>query len=175
MELISLDINGVFGILSSTSIDERGSFLRIWEEANFNTHIKLNQASAAINPKARTLRGLHFQTEPHEESKVIQCIMGSVFDVVVDLRKDSSTYGKHSSIQLGPKETYQGIVVPKGFAHGYLTLEANSTLLYFMDNPYVPESAKGIVWNDPTLRIAWPYEPEVISDRDRNFPTMKSL
>jgi dTDP-4-dehydrorhamnose 3,5-epimerase len=85
------------------------------------------------------------------------------------------SYGKHISIRLGPKETYQGIVVPKGFAHGYLTLEANSTLLYFMDNPYVPESAKGIVWNDPILRIAWPYEPEVMSGRDKEFPPMKSL
>lgn len=175
MELISLDLEGVFGINSSAFFDERGSFLRVWDEDSLKKHSVLNQASAAINPKARTLRGLHLQTDPHAETKIIQCILGSVFDVVVDLRKDSSTYGRHNSTQIGPKETYQGIVVPKGFAHGYLTLESNSTLLYFMDRPYAPESAKGIVWNDPALQIAWPYEPEIISDRDSNFPPMKSL
>jgi len=175
MELISLELEGVFGINSSAFFDERGSFLRVWDEDSLKKHIELNQASAAINPKARTLRGLHYQANPHAETKIIQCIFGSVFDVVVDLRMDSPTSGSHVSVQIGPKETFQGIVVPKGFAHGYLTLEANSTLLYFMDHPYVPESAKGIGWNDPTLQIAWPYEPEVISDRDRNFPPMKSL
>ena len=175
MELVSLDIEGVFGINSSASFDERGSFLRMWDEDNLKKYMTLNQASAAINPRARTLRGLHLQATPHSETKIIQCILGSVFDVVVDLRKDSSTYGRHISIQIGPTETYQGIVIPKGFAHGYLTLEVNSTLVYFMDHPYVPESAEGIVWDDPTLQIAWPHEPDVISDRDRNFPAMNSL
>jgi dTDP-4-dehydrorhamnose 3,5-epimerase len=175
MELIPLDLEGVFGISSSASFDERGSFLRVWDEGDLNKYIDFNQASAATNPKALTLRGLHLQADPHSETKIIQCILGSVFDVVVDIRQNSPTYGKHISIQLGPRETYQGIFVPKGFAHGYLTLEVNSTLLYFMDHPYTPEFAKGIVWDDPTLRIAWPYKPEVISDRDRNFPTMKSL
>ena len=175
MKLTSLDLEGVFGINSSVSFDERGSFLRVWDDDSLKSHIELKQASAAINPQARTLRGLHLQAYPHAETKIIQCILGSVFDVVVDLRKDSSTYGKHISIQMGPTEMYQGIVVPKGFAHGYLTLEANSTLLYFMDHLYVPESARGIVWNDPTLQITWLYEPEVISDRDKNFPPMKSL
>ena len=174
MELIALDLEGVLGISSSAFFDERGSFLRVWDESDLKKYIDFNQASVAVNPKARTLRGLHFQADPHSETKVIQCVLGSVFDVVVDLRQDSSTYGKHMSIKLGPRETYQGIIVPKGFAHGYLTLEVNSTLLYFMDHPFVPESAKGILWSDPTLRIAWPYEPEVISNRDRNFPAMRS-
>jgi dTDP-4-dehydrorhamnose 3,5-epimerase len=175
VELTALDLEGVLGISSPAAFDERGSFLRVWDEGDLERYLDINQASAAINPKARTLRGLHLQADPHSETKIIQCILGSVFDVVVDLRQDSSTYGKHIAIQLGPKETYQGIVVPKGFAHGYLTLEVNSTLLYFMDHPYVPESAKGIAWDDPALRIAWPYKPEVISDNDKNFPAMKSL
>ena len=175
MELVSLGLEGVYGINSSAHFDERGSFLRLWDYGSLEKHIALNQAGAAINPKARTLRGLHFQADPHGETKIIQCILGSVFDVVVDLREDSSTYGRHISIQIGPKETYQGIILPKGFAHGYLTLEVNSTLLYFMDHPFVPESARGIIWNDPSLRILWPYTPEVISDRDKNFPLMKKL
>jgi dTDP-4-dehydrorhamnose 3,5-epimerase len=175
MVLVPLEIAGVFGIKSSTSTDERGSFLRVWEKSNFNEQFALNYASVAVNPKKRTLRGLHFQTAPHSEMKVVQCILGSVFDVVVDLRKGSSTYGKHLSIRIGSKEMYQGIMVHKGFAHGYLTLEANSTLLYFMDEPYVFESSKGIIWNDPALQIAWPHEPRIISDRDRNFPVIENL
>jgi dTDP-4-dehydrorhamnose 3,5-epimerase len=175
MELVSLDLEGVFGIISTASFDERGSFVRVWDEDKLIKRIELKQSSVAVNPKARTLRGLHFQADPHAETKIIQCILGSVFDVIVDLRKDSPTHGKYICIRIGPKEIYQGVVVPKGFAHGYLTLEVNSTLLYFMDHQYVPDSAKGIVWNDPTLRIAWPHEPEVISVRDKNFPTMKNL
>lgn len=175
MELVPLELTGVFGIKSPTSVDERGSFLRVWDKENFRNHIDLTQASVAINPKARTLRGLHFQKEPHSETKIVQCVLGSIFDVVVDLRKNSSTFGKHLSIRLGPGDIYQGIVVPKGFAHGYLTLEDNCMLLYFMDKSYVPESAKGIVWNDPTLQIVWPYEPKMISTRDRNFPVIESL
>jgi len=175
MELISLGLTGVFGIKSSTSFDERGSFLRVWDEENLSRQIDLNQASVSNNVKARTLRGLHFQKYPHSETKVIQCILGSVFDVVVDLRKNSPSYGKHLSVRLGSREIYQGIVVPNGFAHGYLTLEDNSSLLYFMDKPYVSESAKGIAWDDPTLQIAWPHEPQLISKRDRNLPVIESL
>jgi dTDP-4-dehydrorhamnose 3,5-epimerase len=175
MELIPLALKGVYGINSSAFFDERGSFLRLWDKNSLGKHIKLMQASAAVNPKKRTLRGLHFQTDPHAETKIIQCVLGSVFDVVVDLRKDSSTYGRHISIQIGPKEKYQGIIVPKGFAHGYLTLESNSTLLYFMDHPYIQESAKGIAWNDPNLKIGWPYQPKVISKRDCNFGPMKNF
>ena len=88
MELISLGLTGVFGIKSLTSFDERGSFLRVWDEENLSRQIDLNQASVSNNVKARTLRGLHFQKDPHSETKVIQCILGSVFDVVVDLRKN---------------------------------------------------------------------------------------
>lgn len=174
MELESLEIPEVFGIKSSASFDERGSFLRVWDEGYLSKFIGLNQASVAHNPKARTLRGLHFQNDPHSEIKVIQSITGSVFDVVVDLRNESPTYQKYLSIQIGPKEIFQGILVPKGFAHGYLTLEDSCTLLYFMDKPYAPESANGIAWNDPTFQIEWPYEPRVISTRDRSFPLIVS-
>lgn len=175
MELEPLNFAGVFGIKSSSSFDERGSFLRVWDSEHLSKQFALNQASVANNPEARTLRGLHFQRDPHTETKVVQCISGSVFDVIVDLRKDSSSYGKNLSIRIGSKEIYQGIVVPKGFAHGYLTLESNSSLLYFMDNPYVSDSAEGLVWNDPSLQIKWPYEPQIISDRDRSFPSIENL
>jgi dTDP-4-dehydrorhamnose 3,5-epimerase len=173
MEIEKLEIEGVFGIKSSANFDQRGAFLRIWNSKDFDGKFELSQVSASTNSKPRTLRGLHFQSAPHEESKIVLCVLGSVFDVVVDLRKESRTFGQYASTTIGLNENYQGIVVPAGFAHGYLTLEANATLVYFIDRPYVPESFKGIVWNDPKLQIAWPFEPEIISERDRNLPMLK--
>jgi dTDP-4-dehydrorhamnose 3,5-epimerase len=92
-----------------------------------------------------------------------------VFDVLVDIRKNSSTFGQHQSLFLGPQESFQGVFVPTGFAHGYITLAPNSTLLYFMDQPYIPDMARGIIWNDPSLNIDWPCDPVIISERDRAF------
>lgn len=175
MNIMPLELLGVLGIQSSAAFDERGSFLRIWDAVDFEGQFDLIQASAASNLRALTLRGLHFQAEPNDETKIVQCISGSVFDVAVDLREDSTTYRRCIARRIGPKEELQGLLIPKGFAHGYLTLEANSTLIYFMDQLYAPESARGIIWNDPALQIAWPSQPEVISDRDRNFPSLKNL
>lgn len=175
MKLSALSLDGVFAISSPTFSDVRGSFLRVWDNEVLIAYLDLKQASAAINPIARTLRGLHFQNKPYEETKIVECISGSIFDVIVDLRDDSVTFEKYISIIIGPKEQYQGLLIPKGFAHGYLTLEANSTILYFMDSPYVPESSKGVVWNDLSLGIEWPFEPEVMSDRDQSFPSLKDL
>ena len=175
MELTPLGFVGVIGIKSTASFDERGSFLRVWEEENLKNEVRLKQASAAINPRPRTLRGLHYQENPHAETKIVQCVLGSVFDVVVDLREDSPTYGKYLSTRIGPVQEYQGIVVPKGFAHGYLTLEENSTLLYYMDHSYVPGSARGIAWDDPAFQIDWPYKPDVISAKDKNFPHVSAI
>lgn len=175
MYLAPLEILGVLGIQTSLSSDERGYFLRVWDAGDFKDHIELTQASAASNTRAMTLRGLHFQATPNSETKVVQCVSGSVFDVAVDLREDSITYGMYLARKIGPSEELQGLLIPKGFAHGYLTLEAESTLIYFMDHPYAPESARGIVWNDPSLQIAWPSQPQVISERDKNFPLLKDL
>lgn len=172
MKLEPLDLDGVFGIASKPFFDERGSFIRIWETDSLFSHLKLAEASAATNLHRRTLRGLHYQVNPHAETKVIQCISGEVFDVLVDMRANSDTYREHISVLLGPHQSYQGLLVPAGFAHGYLTLKANSTLLYFMDKPYVAEAARGIRWNDPLLQIQWPLEPEVISLRDTSLPLM---
>jgi len=169
MKLVPLGLDGLFGIASAISIDARGSFFRIFDAPILQNRFALNQGSVAFNPNKMTLRGLHYQEYPYAETKLIQCVTGQVFDVVVDIRKDSPTFGQHLSLLLGPQHLYQGVLVPKDFAHGYLTLEPNSTLLYFMDQPYVPGAAKGIIWNDPTLQIDWPSKPLVISDRDKNF------
>lgn len=175
MEFEPLELDGVFGIASTAKQDDRGSFLRVWDSSFFASYLDLSQGSVAVNTKSLTLRGLHFQSSPNAETKIIECIQGEVFDVVVDIREGSSSYGTYVAVRLGPNQKYQGVLAPKGYAHGYLTLEPNSILLYFMDQPYVEESAKGILWNDPDLHIAWPDKPEVISERDRNFPRLVNL
>jgi dTDP-4-dehydrorhamnose 3,5-epimerase len=120
-----------------------------------------------------TLRGLHYQKFPFSETKIIQCISGKVFDVILDMRKESSEYGKHITLEIGPSSEFQGLVVPSGCAHGYMTLEANSTLIYFMDNIYSAENSCGVLWNDQNLKIKWPFMPAVISKQDSKWPELE--
>lgn len=169
MNLVELGLEGVYGVESFNSKDDRGSFLRVFEAPFLEGKFEIIQGSIAINPTENTLRGLHYQENPNAESKLVQCVTGQVFDVILDIRPDSPSYGQHLSLLLGSKQIYQGVFIPKGFAHGYLTLEPNSSLLYFMDQPYNPTSSRGIFWNDPALKINWPCDPVLISERDRNF------
>ncbi len=165
-----LQIKDSLAIMLKTVIDERGTLTRIWEENSVLNEFKLRQASIVNNLTSGTLRGLHFQDEPYSESKVIQCVYGKVFDVIVDLRKNSATYKKHLGIEIGPKCEFQGLFVPQGCAHGYLTLEHNSTLIYFMNNSYSPRHTLGIRWDDSTLDIKWPFKPTLVSQQDLKWP-----
>lgn len=168
-----LQIKDSLAIMLKTVIDERGTLTRIWEENSVLNEFKLRQASIVNNLTSGTLRGLHFQDEPYSESKVIQCVYGKVFDVIVDLRKNSATYKKHLSIEIGPNCEYQGLFVPQGCAHGYLTLEHNSTLIYFMNNSYSPRHTLGIRWDDSTLDIKWPFKPTLVSQQDLKWPELQ--
>ena len=170
MEFVSLDLEGVFGITGESFSDPRGILTRIWDSDSIPGNFKLNQGSFVSNPLKGTLRGLHYQENPFSENKVIICTSGKVFDVILDLREDSATFGVHLEIELGPEETYLGLFVPAGFAHGYLTLEQNSSLVYFMDKEYSPNYSRGILWSDANLSIDWPTEPVLISERDSNWP-----
>jgi dTDP-4-dehydrorhamnose 3,5-epimerase len=170
MEFVSLQIEGVFGLIQQSKLDSRGTLTRVWDSKSLPSNFNLIQASVVFNPTEGTLRGLHYQSEPYSENKVIQCISGRVFDVVVDLRKDSSTFGCHLELVIGPFEDFQGIFVPAGCAHGYLTLEINSDLIYFMDNEYSLNHSEGLLWNDTKLSIDWPHEPVLISERDSKWP-----
>lgn len=166
-----LGISGVYGIASLPFIDDRGSFSRIWEDfdevelASDFKHISISK-----NISIGTTRGLHYQEAPNDETKVVTCIAGLIFDVIVDLRESSGSFGKYLAVNLGPESDFQGLYIPNGFAHGFQTLESNSTLLYMMNKPYSPESACGIRWDDSYLGISWPLEPRVISEKDRNWP-----
>jgi len=167
---VPLNIEGSFGLVTQPVSDERGALTRIWEKNLLSFGFSFEQVSIVENPTNFTLRGLHYQKFPYPEKKIIQCISGKVFDVILDLRKESSTYCKHITLEIGPSSEYQGLVVPLGCAHGYMTLEPNSTLIYFIDGTYSTENSCGVLWNDPSLGIEWPFKPFVISNQDLKWP-----
>jgi len=127
------------------------------------------ETSIAYNQSRLTLRGLHYQTSPHEETKLVRCTSGSVYDVVADLRPDSPTSRGWHGVELSA-ENRLALYVPAGCAHGYLTLEDDTELLYQISRPYMPDAATGVRWDDPTLGIHWPASPRVISPRDASLP-----
>ena len=153
--------------------DERGFFARAWCRDEFEDHglvPELAQSSISRNSRAGTLRGMHFQTAPHEEAKLVRCTAGAIFDVIVDLRPDSPTYAQWFGVEL-EAELGNALYVPKGFAHGFQTLVDETDVLYMISDPYVPESASGVRWDDPAFAIEWPHaETRTISERDRAWP-----
>lgn len=169
MKKTNLEISGAFAFSVNRNVDERGSLVRIFDSIKLFPNFKVVEASYVENPVEGTLRGLHFQAGESAETKIVQCVNGKIFDVILDIDKKSITYGKSCSIYLGPKEEFQGIFIPKNCAHGYLTLSENSNLTYFMDKKYSSENTQGIKWNDPTIGIMWPKAPVSISKRDSSW------
>jgi dTDP-4-dehydrorhamnose 3,5-epimerase len=170
MNFTALEIQNCFAFTSDLISDRRGTLSRIWEENSIFSSFKTVEASFVTNPKLGTLRGLHFQSDYYAENKVIQCIRGKAFDVVLDIRKESKTYRKHVGLEIGPECRFQGLFVPAGCAHGYLTLESDTSLVYFMDNAYSPEESHGIRWDDPNWMISWPFNPSLVSQQDLEWP-----
>lgn len=152
--------------------DERGFFARFFCEHEYAQH-RLNHQIVQINNSFSrdrgTLRGMHYQLAPKAEDKIIRCLRGSFFDVIIDLRADSATFLKHFAIELSA-ENRTMLYVPKGFAHGFMTLEDNTEALYLVTEFYSPQYERGIRYNDPKFGIRWPFEPVVISDKDRKHP-----
>ena len=130
-----------------------------------------NYQRGKFNKKKGTLRGLHYQINPFSETKLIKCVGGSVFDVAVDLRKDSPTFLKYFSINLNIESNYS-ILIPKGFAHGFQTLENNSSLVYFHSNYYNKDYERGIKFSDKLINIKWPIQNRIISKRDLSHPQL---
>lgn len=154
------------------STDERGSFGRLFcreDLAAVGIDFQPVQANLSRNPVRHTLRGLHFQIAPHGEPKIVACLRGAVWDVAVDIRKDSPTFGQWRGFELTASgET--ALHIPAGFAQGFITLAPDSDLLYLMGRSYKPAAGAGICWNDPELAIAWPSVPALISPRDAALP-----
>ncbi len=165
-------LKGAFTVKIERMEDERGFFGRTWCRREFEAHgldPGLVQCSISFNHKAGTLRGMHYQAPPFEEDKLIRCTRGGVYDVIVDLRPASPTYGQYESFLL-TSENRLMIFVPKSFAHGFLTLEDETEVFYQMSQFYSPDHSRGFRWNDPRFGINWPHEINVISERDSNYP-----
>ena len=165
-------IEGVVLIELEEIEDSRGFFARAWCKEEFKENglnSTLEQCNFAFNRKRGTLRGLHYQAKPFEEAKLIRCIKGAIFDVVVDIRPNSATYKQHQAFNLIDTNRH-ALYIPEGCAHGYQTLEDNSEVFYQMSRSYAPEYAKGLRWNDPAFSIDWPIKNPIILERDGNYP-----
>lgn len=154
--------------------DDRGFFARAFCRAEFRDHQlnpEIDQCSISFNASRGTLRGMHFQAVPHEEDKLVRCTAGAIFDVIVDIRRTSPTFGAWFGVELSAANRRQ-LYVPKGFAHGFLTLGDAAEVFYQISVPFDPAGARGIRWNDPAIGIAWPFDPAVISPRDAALPLL---
>ncbi len=172
MKFSETHLPGVFIIDIEPIHDERGMFARCWCKKTMQQQgllTELSQCSISFNLAKGTLRGLHYQIAPHAETKIVRCTHGSIFDVVVDLRTESPTFKKWFGILLSA-ENHQMLYIPEGLAHGLITLEPNTEIFYQISVPYIPESARGLRWNDPAFSIEWPMEPLVISSKDAAYP-----
>lgn len=163
---------GVYLITPELKKDSRGYFTRIYCQREFKNqalHFLIVQMNQSKSARAGTIRGLHLQKAPHSEAKLIQCLRGSVFDVVVDLRRNSKTYGRWLG-EILSEENKKMILVSRGFAHGYQALEDNSVIQYPVSEYYSPEDEIGIRWNDPFFRIEWPIKKVIVSEKDSAWP-----
>jgi dTDP-4-dehydrorhamnose 3,5-epimerase len=168
-------ISGAFEIRVSRIPDERGFFARTWCRNEFEEHgleSVLLQCNISYNARKGTLRGMHYQAAPFAESKLVRCTQGAIYDVVLDLRPQSPSFKQWIAVTL-TAENRNMVYVPKGCAHGFLTLQDQTEVSYQMSEVYNAESARGVRWDDPAFSIAWPEKVEVISGRDRNYPDFK--
>jgi len=166
-----LNIDGVYSIELEKIEDSRGFFARSWDKMEFEKNglnSNLVQCNISFNKSKGTIRGIHYQDSPYEEAKLVRCVKGKVFEVFVDLRKNSKTYMDWGTIELD-SEKLICLYVPEGVGLGFQTLVDDSELFYQMTQEYVPTSARGIRWNDPKLKITWPLKLTVISERDASF------
>jgi dTDP-4-dehydrorhamnose 3,5-epimerase len=166
-------LKGSFLIEPERKEDQRGFFARTWCQEEFEDqglNPKLVQCSVSFYNKKGTLRGMHFQVAPFEETKLVRCTKGEIFDVIIDLRPDSQTFKKYFSVLLN-EENRLMLYIPPGFAHGFQTMTDNAEVFYQMSQLYSPEHARGVRWNDPVFGIQWPPEDKrIIIDRDLNYP-----
>lgn len=171
-----LTIPDVISIAPSLFHDERGYFFEIFHNTIFNQN-GINENFVQDNfsySKKNVIRGLHFQKNPKAQSKLITVFSGEIFDVAVDLRKNSSTFGKYVSEILSEKN-HKSLYIPEGFAHGFCVLSKEATISYKINREYSPEHECGIVWNDPKLNISWPISKPILSKKDQNLPFLKNL
>ena len=162
---------GAYLIDLDKKTDCRGFFARAFCEQEFAQHRLVThfcQVNNSLSSKKGTLRGMHYQLAPKAETKIVRCIRGALYDIILDLRTDSSTFGKSFGVELAADDRRM-IYVPKGFAHGFITLTENTEAFYFVDEFYSPEHERGIRYDDPKFGLQWPSAPSVISEKDKAY------
>jgi dTDP-4-dehydrorhamnose 3,5-epimerase len=176
MNFVAAGLSGLYVIEPQRIEDDRGFFARTFCEEEFAAHgLKPHfvQCNISFNARKGTLRGMHFQAEPHAEAKLVRCTQGAIFDVAVDLIKDSPTYLQWKGFELSA-ENRRMLYLPEGYAHGFQTLADNCEVFYQMSENYHPASARGARWNDPAFAIVWPLQSPIISARDAGYPDFHS-
>ncbi len=172
MKFIETELSGAYIIELEPFMDFRGSFARTFCAREFRKYgLKENmvQSNLSISTLKNTIRGMHFQIEGAQEAKLVRCIRGRILDVIIDIRKETSTFGKHISIEL--TETCGSMLyIPEGFAHGFLTLENECHVFYQVSNYYTPEKEFGIRWDDKFFGIKWSVDNPIVSEKDSNYP-----
>jgi dTDP-4-dehydrorhamnose 3,5-epimerase len=176
MHLTPTPLDGAWVVHMDRHEDPRGFFGRTYCEREFAAHglcTQWVQSNVSFNHQRGTLRGMHYQIEPHGEEKLVHCTTGAILDVIVDVRPASPTYRQYFAIELSHDNRDQ-LYIPRGMAHGFLTLADDTKVAYQMGNFYHPESARGFRYDDPAIGIPWPEPVTVISDRDRDLPTFEN-
>ncbi|OYU87883.1 MAG: dTDP-4-dehydrorhamnose 3,5-epimerase [Bradyrhizobiaceae bacterium PARB1] len=177
MKIVATSLEGCFVIEPAAVRDERGFFMRTFCATTFCTHglnPAIDQTSFSFNDRRHTLRGLHFQAQPLMEDKLVRVVKGAIFDVAVDIRPESKTFGQWFGQELS-EENFLALYIPQGFAHGFLTLTDDTMVAYQIAQSYQADLAGGLNWSDPQVGIRWPHQPDVISQRDRDLPALKDL
>jgi len=177
MRFTPTSLAGAYLIEPERFEDERGFFARVYCAEEYSSHGLEplgEQCNVSFNKKKGTLRGLHFQCAPYEEAKSVRCTSGSIFDVIVDVRKGSSTFGQHACFELS-QQNRSVLYIPKGFAHGFQTLEDNVEVFYQMSCAFVAASSGGVLYSDPSLDIAWPESVTALSERDAEHPLLADV
>ena len=171
MKFNETKIKGLYIINTEPKIDERGYLMRIFCEKELKKNgleFKIVQASQTLTKKKGIIRGMHFQKSPKAEDKIVQCLKGAIYDVAIDLRTDSPTYGKWVVEELR-ENNKKMFFIPKGFAHGFQSLTNNCEIQYFMSEFYSPKYTSGVCWNDPFFNIKWPIKNPILSKKDKNW------
>lgn len=179
MEFRSLDLDGLVEVIPRKIEDHRGYFAETFRLDGFDAHsgsVEFVQENQSLSLAPGTIRGIHFQAQPNAQGKLVRCISGSLFDVAVDLRRGSCTYGQWASVILTAEEMNQ-LWIPVGFGHGFCTLEPHTIVSYRVTDYYSPENDKGLAWNDPEVAIDWPRiaDPATLSARDADHPSLAQL
>jgi len=175
MEFIKTELEGAYIIKLAAFKDHRGVFARTFCANEFKEHglaTNMVQSNLSISNEKFTLRGMHYQVDGAEEDKLVRCIRGKLVDVIIDIRPNSKTYCKHIKVELSDTNDTM-LYVPRGFAHGFMTLENDTHIMYQVSNFYNKEKERGIRWNDPSFNIKWGTDEPIISDKDTSYPDFK--